>query len=55
LVDALGLLEASTAWTDADRKPMRVGLGLDPYQKSLEALPRSAWEGLPDRLLCSRP
>src|SRR5262249_37422027 len=31
------------------------GLGPDPYQKSMEALPRSAWESLPDRLLCSRP
>ena len=31
------------------------GLGPDPYQKSMEALPRSAWESLPDRLLRSRP
>src|SRR5262249_47524067 len=31
------------------------GLGPDPYQKSMGALPRSAWESLPDRLLCSRP
>jgi hypothetical protein len=31
------------------------GLGPDPYQKSLEALPRSAWESHPDRLLRSRP
>jgi hypothetical protein len=30
-------------------------LGRDPYEKSLEVLPRSAWESLPDRLLRSRP
>jgi hypothetical protein len=29
------------------------GLGPDPYRKSLEALPWSAWESLPDRLLRS--
>jgi hypothetical protein len=31
------------------------GFGPEPYQKLLEALPRSAWESLPERLLHSRP
>jgi hypothetical protein len=31
------------------------GLGPEPYQKLLEALPRSAWEGQRDRLLHGRP
>jgi hypothetical protein len=31
------------------------GLGREPYQKLLEALPRAGWESNPDRLLHHRP
>jgi hypothetical protein len=37
------LIRATRAW------------GPDPYQRMLQALPRSAWEGIPERLLQGRP